>query len=229
MTGPSFDLTLFGLSILLPVLLTILLVARAFSLMFREPRSVEWKDFPEYDALALRMQVRLPPPKRWGVARIGGVARTNAIRGQVIFDSKSFFKLTPEERLAITAHELGHIKARHSLFAALILFCGTAVAIILALEGEALLPTIAWFAFFFLMVYYRRRGEYQADLAAARFVQPTSMISALLRFQSPTRKYERFLGGLTHPPTGTRIERLRGSSLHVESRLGLVPRRRLQR
>jgi Zn-dependent protease with chaperone function len=83
------------------------------------------------------------------------------------------------------------------------------VAIVLALEGEALLPTIAWFAFFFLMVYYRRRGEYQADLAAARFVQPTSMISALLRFQSPTRKYERFLGGLTHPPTGARIERLR--------------------
>jgi len=177
--------------------------------MFREPKSVEWKEFPEYDSLALRMAVSLSPRRRWGVARFGGISRTNALRGEVIFDSKSFFKLSEEERLAVTAHELAHIKSRHSLYAGLILSCGAVVAIASAFEGSIFLPTVTWLVFYLAMVYYRRHGEYQADLVAIRYVPVSSLISALGRFRWGTRRYERVAGGLTHPPIDARTERLR--------------------
>ena len=137
------------------------------------------------------------------------MARTNAVRGQVIFDSKKFPKLPAEERLAVTAHELAHIRCRHSLFAGLILVSGSALAVVIAWSGSLILPTLVWLAFYTLMVFYRRSSEYQADRIAASFVPPQSLISFLARSGSPGRLYMRIAVGLTHPRPEERVDRLK--------------------
>lgn len=153
------------------------------------------------------MSVRISPRRGWRVGRFGGLARANLLRREVLLDSKSFFKLTPDERLAVVAHELAHLKSRHSLFATLILVAGVVLASASLTTGFLFLPTVVWLVFFFLMIYYRRQSEYQADLIACRYVNPSFLVSALSKLGTGS-KTQPLAAGLSHPPMRERIHRL---------------------
>jgi hypothetical protein len=203
---------LYVVSLFLPILVTTMLVGKTLWLSFREPRSLQWTDNPEFDKLSAKMGIEMPPGKRWGVGKFGGIAGTNPLRKRVLLDSSSINLLSEEERLALVAHELAHLQSRHSMFASLILVFGAVAAVLLAPAGGLFLPTLVWLAFFFAMVAYRRRSEYQADSIAARAIGPASVISTLGRIKEG-RRSQRILGGLTHPSTKDRIRRLRAGAV----------------
>jgi Zn-dependent protease with chaperone function len=99
------------------------------------------------------------------------------------------------------------LKSRDSLVGSGLLGFGMLFAFLIAPYGGLFLPTGVWFSFFLAMVYYRRRSEYEADLLAARYVDPISLASALSRMSSGS-KLQRAFGALSHPPISERIRRL---------------------
>lgn len=199
----------FLFSLVLPIGFTLLLSSRTLWLAFADPKSLEWQDFPEYDKLSETMSVRLSPNRRWGVGRIAGIARANPLQKQVLLHSKFFFRFTPEERLAIVAHELAHIKSRHSLFSTLILTVGLALSFFAAIGTSLLiLPSIVWLVFFLVMVLYRRSAEYQADSIACRYIECGLLVSALSRI-GVGKGSDRIVQGLSHPPLKERVRKLK--------------------
>ncbi|MDA4126118.1 MAG: M48 family metalloprotease [Thaumarchaeota archaeon] len=197
----------YAISLSIPFSVTILLAAKSLWLLLQYPRSLKWVQFPEYDKLAQTMAVRLASIKRWGMSSSPGIALSNSLRRQIVFNEKIFYRFSADERSGIVAHELAHLKSRHSLFASTFLVVGMLSALLMAPYGSLELPTGIWFIFFLAMVYYRRHTEYKADLLAARYVDPTSLASALGRMSAGS-KLERAFGALSHPPISERIRRL---------------------
>jgi Zn-dependent protease with chaperone function len=199
--------SIYVIPLLIPVSATALLAVKGVWLYVQYPRSLKWVQFPEYDKLAQTMDVRLAEVNRWGMSSSPGIALSNSLRKQIVFNEENFSRFSNEERLGIVAHELAHVKSWDSIFASVILSAGMVFALVIALYGSTVFPTAIWILFFLAMIYYRRRSEYKADLLAAEYVDSDSMVSALTRMRSGSRK-QQALGALSHPPISERIRRL---------------------
>ena len=173
-----------------------------------------------------------------GNAYFTGLGRNKRI---VFFDTL-LETLSPDETLAVLAHELGHYHYRHVLKGLLL----SAVSSLLGFAVLAwLLPQPAFyhglgvatpalplglllfvlvapvFTFFLqpLMAWYSRRHEFQADCYAARQTSARDLISALVRLYrdnastlTPDPLYSDFHD--SHPPAPVRIRHLQQCARH---------------
>lgn len=110
--------------------------------------------------------------------------------------------LSPEEALAVVAHEYGHLSGAHAHFGAFIyrlrLTWGSIHEIASqwsGIGGRALRRVIEWYAPFFNAYTFvlARANEYQADAASAELVTPAVTASALKRVNVAAAQYDRFL------------------------------------
>jgi Zn-dependent protease with chaperone function len=151
------------------------------------------------------MSVRLTPGHGYVVTRIPTVARTNPMRRQITLDRKVFFALAPEERLALVAHELAHLRQHHSLYSVLMASGGSVVALLLLPSPYPVLSAPAWAIGISGMLIFRRLSEYQADQLAAKFADPQRLASALMKLSKERRSR---VANLTHPSPSRRAAKL---------------------
>jgi len=153
--------------------------------------------------------------------------------GTFVFDKKWYQMLTPEEVLAVGAHEFNHILKKHSreVFLRVIIpaFVVSVIAVLLfpplshvfpffKTSGFGLLTqfvpvSLLLFTFFVSWYLYsprQRRQETDCDLSAVRFGYGEAMISALtkLRKRYPKSKWSIRLIR-THPPFEQRVKDIR--------------------
>lgn len=154
----------------------------------------------EFDALASRMGVlqkmSSDPADRWFLGRVKGVYSTGS---RVLMGNGTKFRLTSEQLLAATAHELAHIREGDAAAlrkrVVLPLYLGWACALILifaalvrwpawwiVIVGVSLVP-ISFVLLAYLISFanagWRRRIEVRADVIAASYVNGHDLIDAL--------------------------------------------------
>jgi len=126
-----------------------------------------------------------------------GPARNYLILGLPLLEC-----LSPEEALAVVAHEYGHLAGSHSYFAAFIYRLrnswGTALAISQqwrGFVGSAMGRMVGWYAPYFNAYTFvlARANEYQADAAAAELVGVEVTTSALKRVDVSAAHYGKFM------------------------------------
>lgn len=111
--------------------------------------------------------------------------------------------LSPQEALAVVAHEYGHLAGSHSRFGAYIYRLrnswGTIQALAAQWRGVASKPLqklVGWYAPYFNAYTFvlARTNEYQADAASAELVGAQVMACALKRVNVASADYEQFMG-----------------------------------
>lgn len=111
--------------------------------------------------------------------------------------------LSPQEALAVVAHEYGHLAGSHSRFGAYIYRLrnswGTIQAVASQWQGGASKPLqklVGWYAPYFNAYTFvlARTNEYQADAASADLVGAKVMASALKRVNVASAGYDQFMG-----------------------------------
>ena len=190
---------------LFPIGILVVLSTKILHMLFTSNEAGTSQAFPEFEHLATAMSVRLAPGRGYVVTRIPTVARTNPMRRQITLDRKVFFALAPEERLALVAHELAHLRRHHSVYAVLIASGGSVVALLLLPSPWPVLSVPAWVIGISGMLIFRRLSEYQADLLAAKFVDPQRLASALMKLSKERRSR---VANLTHPSPSQRVAKL---------------------
>lgn len=110
--------------------------------------------------------------------------------------------LSPEEALAVVAHEYGHLAGSHSRFAAYIYRLRNTWGTIQGLAsqwqgwfGKPLQRIVAWYAPYFNAYTFvlARTNEYQADAASAELVGANAAASALKRVNVAAAQYDAFM------------------------------------
>ncbi|AKJ27365.1 M48 family metalloprotease [Caldimonas brevitalea] len=110
--------------------------------------------------------------------------------------------LSPEEALAVVAHEYGHLAGAHSHFGAFIYRLRATWGSIQALSaqwqgfgGRWLQRAVSWYAPYFNAYTFvlARAHEYQADAASAELVGAATAVSALKRVNVSAAAYDTFL------------------------------------
>ena len=136
----------------------------------------------------------------------------------LVFNSNYYQMLSPEEVLAIGAHEFNHIAKRHiakrlprtvlpaAVLAVVIGYLSFSSASFLFITSAMVLS----FFFFLFGSYYVnakwfRKQESESDLSAAEFVNGTAMISALSMLRQPKTSWLYRLMPHTHPTVEQRI------------------------
>lgn len=113
--------------------------------------------------------------------------------------------LSPEEALAVVAHEYGHLAGSHSRFGAYVYRLrstwGTIQSLTEQWQGAASRPLqklVGWYAPYFNAYTFvlARANEYQADAASAELVGAQVAASALKRVNLASASYERFMGAV---------------------------------
>lgn len=127
-----------------------------------------------------------------------GFPRNHLLLGLPLLES-----MTPDEALAVVAHEYGHLAGSHGRFGAYIyrlrLTWGTIQAVAEQWQGFAgrwLGKAVGWYAPYFNAYTFvlARANEYQADLAAAELVGAPVMAAALKRVNVASPQYQAFMG-----------------------------------
>lgn len=128
-----------------------------------------------------------------------GFPRNYLILGLPLLES-----LTPQEALAVVAHEYGHLAGSHSRFAAFIYRLRNSWGTIQALSQQwqgwtsrPLQAVIRWYAPYFNAYTFvlARANEYQADAASAELVGAGVAASALKRVNINAPRYDDFING----------------------------------
>ncbi|QPF75729.1 M48 family metalloprotease [Roseateles sp. DAIF2] len=217
----------FGKLLLLAVPLW-LLVRSAFKALFlRLPApqglALQRRDAPELFAAIDRMRRQMKGPRFHQVLitdevnaavvqrpllGLIGFPRNYLILGLPLLES-----LSPEEALAVVAHEYGHLAGSHSRFAAFIYRLRLSWANIQALgqqwqgwSGRLLQRIVDWYAPYFNAYTFvlARANEYQADRASAELVGAEVAARALKRVNLAAPQYQAFmqdtLAGIRHAP-----------------------------
>lgn len=156
---------------------------------------------------------------------LAGFPRNYLILGLPLLES-----LTPEEALAVVAHEYGHLAGSHSRFAAWIYRLRHTWGTIDELStqwtgwaGTALRRLVGLYAPYFNAYTWvlARANEYQADAASAELVSPAVAANALKRVNLAAARYDAFLRSAyagvrlaPEPPTDL-AERWSGTSREV--------------
>ncbi len=125
-----------------------------------------------------------------------GLPRNYLILGLPLLES-----LSPQEALAVVAHEYGHLAGSHSRFSAFIYRLRHTWGTIQDLSqqwqgmaGKALGRIVGWYAPYFNAYTFvlARANEYQADAAAAELVSPHVAANALKRVNIASAAHDRF-------------------------------------
>jgi len=199
-------LDLFYLGIALPVFGSFMLFIRLIYLL-RQRRNSYWELFPEFDQLASSMNVKMAiESRRWEMTRIPGIAQTNPVRRSIMIDSKVFSKLDANTKKAVIAHELAHLKLRHSTKSYSLLIGGTVISLVTSITGSLILPSFIWLIFFFATLVLRRNYEYQADFFSVKFVDARYLVELLKRARDSSG--DTVASRITHPSAESRIEKL---------------------
>ena len=127
--------------------------------------------------------------------------------------------LTPDEALAVVAHEYGHLAGSHARFGAFIYRLRNTWGSIQDLAaqwqgwgGRLLRRLVEWYAPYFNAYTFvlARANEYEADAASAELVSPAVAANALKRVNIAGAKYEQFFDGVfrglrdaAQPPANT--------------------------
>jgi Zn-dependent protease with chaperone function len=129
-----------------------------------------------------------------------GLPRNYLILGLPLLES-----LSPDEALAVVAHEYGHLAGSHSRFGAFIYRLRNTWSTIQDLSGQwqgwagkALQRIVQWYAPYFNAYTFvlARANEYQADAASAELVSPGVAASALKRVNIAGAAHDRFMDTL---------------------------------
>ena len=165
----------------------------------------------DFDSLAVKMSalqmMKNDPADRWFKVRTLGGALATSSRDWVFFDSRGYDALSEQQRLAVAAHELTHIRARdadhqrrHVAFPGYVIW-GTSFVLTSA-QIFAVLPTglpmgarliviiLGFVASFFIWIVcliillllngrWRKAAELRCDLVAASVTSGEDMIAAL--------------------------------------------------
>ncbi len=189
--------------------------------------------FPELSAFAESVGVRFSKLYylKTGDARIANAMAIGILRPAIGIFSHLHENVTDGEFKAVMAHELGHIRHRHSLARWLVVSVAAAAALFAMDFVSSLLPefgraggTLVRYAVLILFIAYLpgfiyRFQERQADLFAAKATgDAAGFVSALWRIQAlndgdPATAHKRH--ALTHPALMQRVE-------HLERKLGLA-------
>ncbi|HEX8961859.1 MAG TPA: M48 family metallopeptidase [Rhodocyclaceae bacterium] len=152
-------------------------------------------------------------------------ANALALPGGIIVITDGMMKLTasPDEALAVLAHETGHVELRHALRHAL---QDSAVgAAIAAVTGDAssLTSVVAGLPVALAQANYSREFETEADtyafeLLRSRGVSPANFAEIMARLEKDHEGKAGAAGFLaSHPPTPDRIARARAASVGLDS------------
>jgi Zn-dependent protease with chaperone function len=129
-------------------------------------------------------------------------------------------RLESQERMALVAHELTHVKKGHLVKEVLILpFIAIVITLLLLhREPDSVFCAVCIALFLVLFPYISRRFEYEADAGAAHETSPTATISLLKKTEVEERwGYE----SVTHPSIRAGLVELR-SYLNVNANYHLL-------
>ncbi|QKR00015.1 M48 family metalloprotease [Metallosphaera tengchongensis] len=116
---------------------------------------------------------------------------------------------------AALAHEIGHIRGRHSLKTLLLTLALVTLSIFLLTNVSLALGLTLTIGSILLLRYVSRMFEYSADSFAARLVGEASYTSLLLRYMNPNEK-SWILS--SHPTIYNRLKRIaRSSGMEIKS------------
>ena len=160
---------------------------------------------PEFRILAEQMGVKLHRTRPFGIKKGLDNAFARHWSRQVIFGAELLQKLNKQEKFALAAHELAHLKQIPGFSEILLLFCGVFL-ILYFLEAPDIMKILAFFAFFLILfVFLCWQREFEADAAAAKIVGAGTVISLLQKLRPPTYWDQ---DSETHPSIRRRICRL---------------------
>jgi len=174
-------------------------------------KSVSWVEIPEFTQLAKEMKVKLDNKRPFAIMKGFANAACSPITRQIVFGADLLDTLRNEERLALAAHELAHLRGHHFAKQFTISFALAMLVALIVVEGPyaegpdivPMLPSIAMFLTIFAFI--GRRNEYASDAAAAARTSNKVVISSLERFAPPDKwAHESQL----HPSIEKRIARL---------------------
>jgi len=117
----------------------------------------------------------------------------------VLILERESMNLPEEEFKAMVAHELSHIKRRHSLMRGAVLASGLLMALWLSSLNRLFLP--AFLLVFLVDMLICRRMESQADRDAATFADPKALISLIWRYGDTGSMSD-------HPSAQTRVKKI---------------------
>ena len=76
-------------------------------------KSVSWVEIPEFTQLAKEMKVKLDNKRPFAIMKGFANATCSPITKQIVFGADLLDTLGDEERLALAAHELAHLRGHH--------------------------------------------------------------------------------------------------------------------
>ncbi len=162
----------------------------------------------------------------WKNLKIANALQMGTKKVYVFISDYLFENLTPQENLAVVAHEFAHVKLRHVFKIQILMFSdflGIAYfyflpSIFLGNNSTTLLLKVIgiWSLIIFLsliLTVIRRKFETQADLLAAKYIPPEYLISALNKLSDLNfiPKEISKAWGLDHPSIYKRIKDIRES------------------
>ena len=166
--------------------------------------SILWQDMPEFRILAEQMGVKLHRTRPFGIKKGLDNAFASYLNRQVIFGAELLQKLNKQEKFALAAHELAHLKQIPGFSEILLLFCGFLIPYFLETPGiMKILASFAFFLILFVLLCWQR--EFEADTTAAGIVGVGTAISLLQKLRPPTYWDQ---DSETHPSIRRRICRL---------------------
>jgi len=201
------------------------------------------------DKLAQTMAVNTTLKKgknaRYYLAKGNPSGATALPNGTIVFDKKYYQMLTPEERLAIGAHEFNHLVKKHArkkLFRIVVPSLVIPVVVILLtsalgttfhlfeISSYSVMSGIATvFSFLFALVGscylnapWQRRQETECDMSAVQFGYGEAMITALIKLRErfPKSKWDIKLSKFfprTYPTIEQRIQNIRQANASVKT------------
>lgn len=101
------------------------------------------------------------------------------LRNVLILERESM-NLPDDQFRAMVAHELAHIKMKHTLKRSIVLAVGLSVVAALSLIDKLLLPSFLLVFLFDMEI--SKRMEKEADAEATRFVDPKALISLISKY-----------------------------------------------
>jgi Zn-dependent protease with chaperone function len=193
---------------ILPAMGIILLVAK-FIYYSNTSKGASWGIYPEFDDLARAMNVKLAVKyRRWEITKVRGIAETNPVKRCILLDEKNFFKLGQEQRKAVIAHELFHLKLNHTIKSSVLFISGCCISLIIDLSGFSVQALIVFILFLLANILLRHKFEYQADNFSAKYVGAEPFIE-VLKSISRYENRRNLASLLTHPSVTSRITKLK--------------------
>lgn len=181
----------------------------SLKMLFTRKKGIHWKDMPEFKKIAEKMGVKLHNKHPFGIMKGLNNAYSIPLTKQIIFGDVLLKKLGKQERLALAAHELTHIKQEHSFrhFPAFVLVVSV-ISLSLSLSpGPSIVSNlISVAALIIAFVFVNWKSEFDADSGAAIQVGARATTSLLDCIGSTGKKTQE---SETHPSINSRISRIR--------------------